>query len=104
LAVSGHPIYYCPFDGLPCRLFVALRRRKGGLYFAVECVVNKNYKNSHKCSRYNAERVVKRETHHCPFDGDFCKYVRGCQDALFFSNELPLPLYCSRAIIRREER
>ena len=83
---------------------MALRRRKGGLYFAVECVVNKNYKNSHNCSRYDAERVGKLGTHHCPFDGDFCKYVRGCRDALFFSNELPLPLFCFRAIIRRVER
>lgn len=83
---------------------MALRRRKGGLYYAVECVVNKNDKNSSKCSRYVAQRVGKPDTHHCPFDGDLCKHVRGCQDALFFSNELPLPKYCSRAKMRRKVR
>jgi hypothetical protein len=98
------PVYYCVFDGLSCRFFEALRRREGGLYFAVGCVVNKDDKNFHNCSRFVAERVGKRETHHCPFDGDFCKYVRGCQDALFFSNGLPLPQYCSRAKIRRKVR
>lgn len=100
----GSPIYYCVFDGLRCRVFVALRRRKGGLYFAVGCVVDKNYKDSHKCSRYDVECLSKIETHRCPFDGDFCKYVRGCRDVLFFSNELPVPLFCFRAIIRRVER
>ena len=104
LESSGRPVYHCVFDGLRCRLFVALRRRKWGLYFAVECVVNKNYKNTHKCSRYDAERIGKIEVHHCPFDGDFCKYVRVCRDASFFSNELPLPLFCFRAIVRRVER
>ncbi len=95
---DNSPIYYCAFDGLRCRLFVALRRRKGGLYFAVECVVNKNYKNSQKCLRYDVKRLDRHETHHCSFDGDFCRRVRGCQDALFFSNDLPL--YCLRAVIR----
>ena len=97
---TGSPIYYCVFDGLRCRVFSALRRRNG-LYFAVECVVDKNYNNYHKCSRYDADRIGKRDTHHCPFDGDFCKYVQGCKDAWFFTNELPLPKYCSRAKIRR---
>jgi hypothetical protein len=89
------------FDGFICRYFGALRRRKGGLYFAVECVVNKNYKNYYKCSRYDPELVINTDKHHCPFDGKLCKYVRGCKDASFFSNGLPLPLHCSRAIIKK---
>lgn len=76
--------YYCVFDGLLCRYFGSLRRRKRGLYFAVECVVNKNYKNYYKCSRYNPELVAKSATHHCPFDGNLCKYVRGCQECSIF--------------------
>ena len=101
---ASTPIYYCVLDGLRCRLFDALRQRRGGLYFAVECVVNKNYKNINKCSRYNVRLLERWETHHCPFDGNFCKNVRGCQDTWFFGNDLPLPLYCSRAIIRKVER
>ena len=104
LESSGRPVYHCVFDGLRCRLFEALRRRNGGLYLAIECVVTKNYKNSYKCSRFEVKSISKRETHHCPFDGNFCKHVRGCQDVLFFSNFLPLPCHCSRAAIRRVER
>jgi len=100
----GSPIYCCPFDGLRCRIFEALRQRKSGLYFAVGCVIDKDDKNFHRCSRYVAERVGKRDTHHCPFDGDFCKHVRRCQDVFFFTNELPLPNYCYRAKIRRKVR
>ena len=100
----GSPIYCCPFDGLRCRIFEALRRREAGLYFAVGCVIDKDDKNFHRCSRYVAEHVGKPDTHHCPFDGDFCKYVRRCQDVFFFTNELPLPKYCYRAKIRRKVR
>jgi hypothetical protein len=100
----GSPIYHCPFDGIRCRIFEALRRRESGLYFAVECVIDKNDNNFHKCSRYNEKRVRKPDTHHCPFDGDLCKYVRGCQDVFFFANELPLTNYCHRAKIKRKVR
>jgi len=101
---NGSPLFYCPFDGLRCRTFEALRRREHGLYFAVDCVVNKKCNNSHNCGRYDSKRVGKRDTHHCPFDGENCKHVRGCQDVIFFANGLPLPKYCHRAKIRRKVR
>ena len=100
----GSPVYHCPFDGLRCRVFGALRQRESGLYFAVGCVTDKDDKNFQKCSRFDSERVGKPDTHHCPFDGDFCKHVRRCQDAIYFANELPLPKYCSRAKIKRNLR
>ena len=96
---SSCAIYHCVFDGRRCRVFTALRRRTG-LYFAVGCVVDKHDKNFHNCSRYDIERAGKQDTHHCPFDGDLCKHVRGCQDAFFFSNEMSMPKYCPRASIR----
>lgn len=100
----GTPIFHCPFDGLRCRIFEALRLRESGLYFAIGCVIDKKDKNFHKCSRYVVKQVNKKNTHHCPFDGDFCKHVRGCQDVFFFSNGLPLSKYCRRAKIRRKIR
>ena len=102
--IRGSPIYHCPFDGLRCRLFEALRRRQFGLYFAVECIVDKHDNNFHNCSRYDSKSVKKRDTHHCPIDGDSCKYVRGCQDAWSFANEIPIPDYCSRTTIRRTRK
>ena len=92
-------IYYCPFDGKRCRVFTALHRRKG-LYVAVGCVIDKHYKNFHKCPRYCPDIINKRDEHHCPFDGGFCKNVRGCHDAFCFSNEMPIPKNCPRAKIK----
>lgn len=102
MAVSV-PIYFCVFDGSRCRRFEALRR-ESGYCNGCGCVVDKTFKPHPNCSHFVLEHVGKRETHRCPFDGDFCKHVRGCLDAWFFGNFLPLPNYCSRAKIRRKLR
>lgn len=67
---------------------------------AVGCVIDKHYKNFHKCSRYCVDLLHKRDEHHCPFDGEFCKNVQGCQDVFCFSNEMPIPKNCPRAEIQ----
>jgi len=36
----------------------------------------------------------------CPFDGLPCSYVHSCDEVLALSFGLPLPLRCSRAVVK----